>query len=217
MPTGPRPEPPTRFCKLVYQGTWQDAVWANVMWLFLTGSGVITVPELNDLANECSDAYATRFLPHLNNSVVLNSTKVVLYAGGGDVFEGVASVGGTGGDTGSSMPANVATCITWQIAPHYRGGHPRTYLPGTPFPARNTMTKWTSSWITSITSAANSFHSDLEAISGVSSGITQVEHGVASFVRSNAWRTPPVFYRIASGTVDSRIDTQRRRVGRDTA
>lgn len=215
MPSGPRPDPPTRFCKLVYHGSYGSTTWNNVMWLYLTGSGEITVPNLNDLAAACSGAYIDNFGPYLSSALSLDDTQVVLYAGGGDVFEGHAVSGGSGSATGGDLPANVAMCITWQIAPHYRGGHPRTYLAGMVDGHQLDATTWQGASVSALSSAAAAFHTDLEAISGVGSGITDVEHGVASFVRDGAWRTPPVFYRIVTGFVDTRIDTQRRRLGPD--
>lgn len=215
MPSGPRPEPPTRFCKLVYHGSFDDAAWTNVMWLFLTGSGEITTANLNDLADACSAAYSDNLLPLASTHVTLSDTQVVLYAGGGDVIEGVASVGGTGVQTGTYLPANCAVCLSWQIAPHYRGGHPRTYLCGIPYEFVSGSTSINGSGISDYVSAGNAFHADLEAITGVGSGISTVEHGVASFVRDGAWRTPPVFYRIVGCAVDSRLDSQRRRLGSD--
>jgi hypothetical protein len=192
-----------------------QAIWNNVMWLFLTGSGEITTPELDDLAAACSEAYADNFLPLLSNLTTLEGTQVVLYSAG-DAFEGVAGAGGSGsaGST-NNLPANITACVSWNIAPHYRGGHPRTYIPGLRIANVLDNTSWDPTFVSSLTSAGNSFHADLEAISGISSGISTVEHGVASFVRSGDWRDPPVFYRITSCTVDTRIDTQRRRLGRD--
>jgi hypothetical protein len=185
------------------------------MWLYLTGSGDISVPELNDLASACSDAYASNILPYLSVNCFLDETQVVLYAGGSDVFEGIAAAGGNGAQTGAELPASLAACISWQIAPHYRGGHPRTYLCGLPSDVLSTPTTFTGSFLSNAESAAIAFHEDVEAITGISAGISTVEHGVASFVRDGAWRTPPVFYRIVSASVDSRFDTQRRRLGPD--
>lgn len=215
MPSGSRPTPATRQCKLVYSGEYDSAPWANVMWLFLSGSGEITVSELNDLASACSEAYADNFLPHLSTNLELQETQVVLYASG-EPIEGLAGSGGFGLiSAGTVLPASTAACISWQIAPHYRGGHPRTYLSGLKSGMIQDNTTLYNVWADSIDSAANAFHADLEAISGISSGISSVQHGVVSFVRNGEWRTPPVFYRIAGASVDSRIDTQRRRLGRD--
>jgi hypothetical protein len=192
-----------------------SASWANVMWLFLTGTGTITVSELNDLADACSAAFADNFLPILSNQVTLDSTQIVLYDSG-DAIEGLAGAGGTGGHSGTNQtPANVACVVSWQIASVYRGGHPRTYLCGVPDNSFDDTRSYTTSFKNAAESAAIAFHGDLEAISGISSGITSVEHGVVSFVHAGAWRTPPIFRRINTAHVDQRVDTQRRRLGPD--
>jgi hypothetical protein len=215
MPTGPRPEIPTRFVRCAFEGAYGTTLWSNVMWLYLTGSGEITVPELNALASAAGNQYATHFGPLLSTAWSISQCKVVLYSSGTDVFEGVGTVGVSGTGSGIDLPAQVAACITWQIAPHYRGGHPRTYLSGITHDWTVDATTFASSFVGYLTDAAAAFHTGLEAISGISSGISSVEHGVASFVRAKAWRDPPVFYRIAGANVDNRIDTQRRRLGRD--
>lgn len=215
MPEGPRPTPPTRFCKLVYNLSFGSAPWNNVMWLYLTGSGTITTSDLNDLADACSTAYADNFLPLLRTGIALESTQVVLYDAG-DAFEGIAGPGGTASHSGGAyLPASVAACISWQIAPVYRGGHARTYLCGISTDQVNDESSFTGSFISALSSAAGQFHDDLESITGVGSGISTVEHGIVSFVRNKEWRTPPVFYRINAASVDSRVDTQRRRLGAD--
>jgi hypothetical protein len=66
-----------------------------------------------------------------------------------------------------------------------------------------------------LNSRANAFHAEVEGYGPIGGGIDTVEHGIISFQADNAWRTPPIFRRIISGRVDSRIDTQRRRLGRD--
>ena len=215
MPAGPRPQPPSRCVKLTYSGTYYDAIWNNVMWLFLTGSGEISVSELNALASQCSLKYSARFLPLLSNQLQLSSTQVVLYSAG-DSFEGVAGVGGSGSvASGAGIPANSAVAISWVIAPVYRGGHARTYLCGVTTQMLLNSTTLAGASVTALNSAANAFHTDLEAISGISAGISSIEHGIVSFVRDKQWRSPPVFYRIASGHVDTRLDSQRRRLGPD--
>lgn len=185
------------------------------MWLFLTGSGVITTTELNALAAACRAKYATRFLPLLRTEVELQNTQVVLYSAG-DALEGHDGTIVTGGhSTGARLPANVACCVSWPIAPVYRGGHARSYLTGLTSDQVAAVNTFDATFLTTLRAAANSFHTDLEAITGISSSITTIEHGVVSFVRAGAWRTPPVFYRITGAAVDGRVDTQRRRLGPD--
>jgi hypothetical protein len=66
-----------------------------------------------------------------------------------------------------------------------------------------------------MTSAAIAFHQTVEQFPAHAPAIDFLEHGIVSFARGGAWRSPPVFYRITSGHCDNRIDTQRRRLGAD--
>jgi hypothetical protein len=199
----------------VFNGTLGDAAWANVMWLFLTGSGEITHGDLSDLADGCFTAYGDNLMPLVSDSSLLTSCQIVLYETG-DVFDAtsVGAIAGAG-TTGDTMPANVAACISWHIASHYRGGHPRSYLAGIGIASLSSPTTLSGSFLAAANSAAPAFHSDLEALGPIGSGITTVEHGIVSFVVDNDWRSPPVFRRITDGVVDSRVDSQRRRLGRD--
>lgn len=215
MPVGTRPDPPTRCCKLSYTGDVDGAPWANIMWLFLTGSGVITHADLLELAAQCGNSYQFYFRGGLTASWELTQTQVVLYETGEEPLEAVDASTYSGAAAPLPLPANIALCISWHIAPHYRGGHPRTYLAGLPMDATANNTTWAGDVLGGFNEAATLFHESIESLGPIGSGISTVLHGVVSFVRDNEWRAPPVFYRINSGTVDSRIDSQRRRLGRD--
>lgn len=217
MPAGPRPNPPSRVARLVYTGHYGGAPWANVMWLFLTGSGEITVADLNALADLCAYAWIQNPGNVLHTSVELENTQVVLYSDG-DALEGLSDRIANGTNASDNpLPANVACCFSWHIVPSYRGGHPRTYVPGLVREQQASVNSWESGALDDLRAAASGWHEQLEEAGPVGDGIATVEHGVLSYVRANAWRVPPVFYRIVNSTVDNRIDTQRRRLGRDVA
>lgn len=214
-PAPPRPDPPSRSVRLVFSGHYGGAPWSNVMWLFLSGSGEITTSELNALAAECRAKYAARFMVWLRNTAELQSTTCELFSAG-DSLIGIDSTIVPGShSTGVALPSNVACCVSWRIAVSYRGGHPRSYLSGLSQDQTAAVNTWSTGFLDVLRPAAASFHTDLESITGISSGISSVQHGVVSFVRDGAWRTPPVFYRITGSVVDQRIDTQRRRLGPD--
>lgn len=213
MPTGPRPDPPTRCCKLTFSGDLDGYPWANVMWLYFTGSGEITLSALEAVADACSSSYGSRFAGQLAESWELTSTQLVLYSTGDEPLEAQSLLVQAGTNDIVPAPMNVALCISWHIAPHYRGGHPRNYICGLGGNQIANPTTWESSTLLAFDAAAAAFHGDLESIT--QDGIASTEHGVVSFVRDGDWRTPPVFYRIQQGHVDSRIDSQRRRLGRD--
>lgn len=190
------------------------APWANVMWLFATGSGEITTGDLNTLADALHTEYGDAFAPLLSQEWSLDHTKVDLWFDG-DQLQGDNSESVVGVQPVDPFPAQVACCISWQLAVHYRGGHPRTYIAGVGVDEANNNTTWQPSFIGFMTTQANLFHAGVEAIGPIGSGISSIEHGVVSFQSAKQWRTPPLFRRIAGGTVDTRIDTQRRRLGRD--
>lgn len=214
MPEGSRPFPPDRHARVAFNGTYDGTSWANVMWLFLSGSSPIAQADLDTLAAEMSSRYNTHFLKDLSSLVTLSSTQIILYTGG-DAMEGFAGVGGSGLITGPSQPASIALCVTWHIAPHYKGGHPRTYLTGIPSSSIANASSFVGTYATGMGSNANAFHAAVESIPPMGSRITSVQHGTVSFVRNKLWRNPPVFYRFITATVDTRIDSQRRRLGRD--
>ena len=184
------------------------------MWLFLTGDGEITHTVLQDLTDYCFTAYATGFMPILNQFSLLQSAQTTLYGPDDEVVDGYTTGGTAGGDETSGLPANVAACITWRIAPHYQGGHPRSYMCGISQGAVASSTSFAGTFLTALNSAAVDFHGDLENFAS-EGGIETVEHGVVSFILDKEWRDVPVFRRITTAVTDSRIDSQRRRLGRD--
>lgn len=214
MPAGPRPIWPNRSCKLVISGTYEEATWQNVMWLYLTGSGEITTSDLDSLADQAISNYGSRF-SNVCQENWLSKTAEVTLSFGGELFDGFGESISSGTDDGPDMPASVAACISWRITPHYRGGHPRTYLCGLAQTTTVGSTNFNGTFISACEDAAIEFHNDLEGLGPIGDGIETVEHGIVSFVRDGQWREPPVFYRIHGARVDSRVDTQRRRLGRD--
>lgn len=213
MPTGPRPSPPTRSVKVVFTGSLQSAVWQNVMWGFATGSAEIPHSSAQSLSQDLFAAYGNYFLPFLSNSCFLNSCQVVVYGPEDEFVEGFESGATPGGVNDQPAPANVALCISWKVRTSFRGGHSRTYLCGVPVNAELDARLWGDSVRAAAADAAQSFHNEFEGLTYT--GIESLEHGMMSFVHDKEWRVPPHFFRIYSWAVDGRIDTQRRRLGRD--
>lgn len=214
MPAGPRPAPPTRVVRYTHGGTYAGGPWSCGGWLFLTGSGEIEHDTLVNLADGVFGAFSSFFSPRLSSVLIIDRAQVVLYADGGPFEAVTTSAAVPGSVSGGALPANCACCISWKIGRHYRGGHPRMYLPGLPLSSISGAYTFDSTFLGDIASAATAYHDFLEALTP-GDGVTSVEHGAVSFVDDGAWRTPPLFQRINDVRVDSRIDTQRRRLGRD--
>lgn len=185
------------------------------MWARLLGSGVIAQSSLVSLANQFFIHYRDQLLPDLNVASKLLTCRVNVWQANEMTQAQSTQATAAGGKIQPELPASVAACITWPLAVHYRGGHPRTYLCGFSDVDMETTTTWLPAFVTDLSAKAGSFHTLMETATSLPE-VTFVEHGVLSFQRQKQWRDVPVFYRIANGArVDPRIDTQRRRLGRD--
>lgn len=215
MPSPPRPNPPAHTARLAIAGAYGNARWANVFW---ARNGSQSQPNANDLgyfATQFYAEYAQAFKGHLQVAVVIEGCQLLYYGAGGSVVgsEHIQNTNGT--DSGFTLPASATICISWHIPERYRGGHPRTYLPP---PGQNVLSDgqhYTPAFAENVRISANQF---LLGVNGISSGaLGDVHLGTVSFVHARAWRTPPVFrdYTPAAAQVDTRIDTQRRRLGPD--
>jgi len=216
MPEGSRPDPPANSIRLVVGQTFgADTPVANTLWV---RNGSAVTPSQGDLDGLCDyvgTIWKNRFLPQLSNALVLTNVDAWYYGAGGIALAAARSVSGTGGKAGVALPSNVALCVGWNVQQHYKGGHPRTYLAG---PAADQLTggrRFQQSYVDAVRGAANGFETDFSLVN--LGGLGTLKLGVVSFVNKNAWRTPPIFrdFTANGAHVDSRVDSMRRRLGRD--
>jgi hypothetical protein len=215
MPEGNRPNPPANVAHWSVLGTVAGTSWANTFWV-RNGSGI--QPSATDFANAVADMHlkwVQYFIEHVNTDVIVTGSDGLYYGTTGADLGFTYQHQDTGSFSGTVLPAQVATGISWAIQAHYKGGHPRTYLPAPAQSALFSSRLFNPSHANAVRGAANSF---LTAINATSHGsFNDVHLGTVSFVLRKQWRTPPVFRDFIPGqaTVDQRIDTQRRRLGRD--
>lgn len=118
--------------------------------------------------------------------------------------------GGTG--TGTQMANSIATCLSWRTPRHYRGGHPRTYM-GPPASVTVTNgTSFTTAHVNASTAAGTAF---LNGVNGLSLAGQPARLVAVHRIRNGIQLPDPLVDAITGVTVDTRIDTQRRRLGRD--
>lgn len=215
MPPPPRPNPPNHVARLAINGKNDGIPWANVFWVRNANASTPNQSDLFSMAGFMLGFYQSRFKGLLSTTISIEGAVVLYYLPNGDVIgaEKIDPVNGI--DTGAVMPAQASCCISWTIQQRYRGGHPRTYLPPGPQDELLGANQWQNTYVSEVTSSANSFHSD---VNGFSLGELRDLHlGTVSFVKAKQWRNPPVFrdYTPNSAVVDKRVDTQRRRLGPD--
>lgn len=125
---------------------------------------------------------------------------------------GITAMTGSGSGSGTTMPNNAALCISWKIPRHYRGGHPRTYMGPVAATSIANGTSFLGTFLTTANNGATAFRTAVNAL--VLGGSTQ--RLVCVHRIQNGVQLPePIVDVITGNTVDSRIDTQRRRLGRD--
>jgi hypothetical protein len=189
--------------------------WANTFWV-RNGGG--QSPAASDFANMTSAfraRWVARFIEHITTGATIEGCNGLYYGALGLELGFNDPHVDTGSMSGSVLPSQVATGVSWAIQQAYKGGHPRTYLPPPAQTALLSPRLFNPSFTSSVTGAANGFHADVNAIA--SGNFSDAHLGVVSFVHEKAWRSPPVFRDFSPGkaAVDQRIDTQRRRLGRD--
>lgn len=193
-------------------GTIDTEVFNNIFHVQYSG-GAPSVVSLSSVCSDFATAYNDNFLALIPTSVTVTTVEAQ------DLTTPLASQASisfseAGTRSGTSFPNNVAVCVSWKINVRYRGGHPRTYLPGGVLADLNGGNRWSDAFVTAAEGAADSFLDDVNAITAGGSTYKLV---CLSYVRNKIALVPPVPYTIQSVVVDHRPDTQRRRLGRDLA
>lgn len=187
---------------------------ANIFHVKWTGTAP-SVATLQLLATDIAAAYLTNFGANLSaNFAWKNYIITDLTSATSNRAEGTLS--GSGSAAGAMLPGNVALVISWSIALRYRGGHPRTYLGGIPSAQATDSNTWGSAALTAFGTGATNF---LTAVNALTRGGNTYALGSVDYWAHGA-KPPqllatPLFYPFQSATVHPRIDTQRRRLGKE--
>jgi hypothetical protein len=170
-----------------------------------------TSTELNALASAVRSAYVTNFIPLQTSQLTLNEVTAIDLAS--DTGPSGVATGTTFGAVGTqALGGNTAVGITWAIARRYRGGHPRTYIAG---PVGTQTSNANSLTTTAQTSYANAAAALRTAINAVTTSAGSAKFCCVHYYRNGAILATPLVSQITGSSVDLRLDSQRRRLGRD--
>lgn len=192
----------------------------NVYYLKAAGGTVTSdVPNLLSIANQLMSAYPTGgFRPLLASTTQLQS--VTCKDNGGTTAQAISTATPMfGTSAGTSLPPQCAVCLSWQIAETYRGGKPRMYLPGIPdnAPVSKGDSALQASYATAMEAAGSAFRTAVNAIVPTGPVGATVTLGTISYHTGHAVRPTPLFREYINVAVHERIDSQRRRSGRESA
>lgn len=203
--------------KFSVEGTLAGDPWANVLhWLYDGGP-----PFDADIDHFCATlhaSWASFLLPECDPELTLRQVL------GEDLSSTTGATGGhvasiVGSGPSGHIPA-VQNCllIHHQVARHYRGGHPRTYVAGISQASLLTARQWTGAQTTAFTNDWVAIQAAMDADS--SGGVSLVGQVSVSYFNKAITPTPPhvrptpVVDLILGSTAESVVATQRRRVGR---
>lgn len=212
MPVGRRPAPPAGTARLILTGLTQTHPWAAIQWLQLT-SAAPAVADLQSIVDSISAAWNTNIVPNVPAAVSLSEVEAVWTPTVGTEIIAQNSTVRTGSLSGTIIAdAGCSYVLNWHLNAYYRGGHPRTFLPGVITAAVTNGSDLVSGYQSAIQAAALAY---LNAVNALTHGaISATLLGTVSFQVGNAWRTPPIFRPFTGVSVGGKIGTQRRRIGR---
>jgi hypothetical protein len=213
-PSGPHPPLPQLTGRIAISGTFSGSEWANIFHVECTEVGTPTSADWATVVQDVLNAYQSHIMPlHSSASECLLARGVFVPVTGTELLaEKTSST--TGSESGTALPASCAAVLSWQIGAYYRGGKPRTYVPALSNNATASVTQLTSAWVTTMETAGAAFLTAVNAITTTT--LTPVVLSTIAFARHNAWLETPLIFPIQSVLVRTRIDSQRRRLGKET-
>lgn len=199
-------------------GTHNGYLWVNIQYLQYTGA-LCTVADLQAVGNAVGNAWNTNFAPLCHANVTMNQVDLLDLSNRGAATATVTALAHPGTRAGTDVSNSVALVVTWKINHRYRGGHPRTYLPAGVTADITSGRLWAGAFQTTATTNANAYLTAINAISTGGKTFKMVGMNFYSHDPSThapVYVIPPVPYTIGSAVVHGRVDTQRRRLGKET-
>jgi hypothetical protein len=217
MALGPLPDA-AQIVLATMKGTHNDWGWQNKLYLQYTGTAP-AVADLQSVGTSIGNAWNTNIAPMCHANVTMAAVDLVDLTNRAASIASVTGLAHPGTRAGTDPPNSVAAVVSWKINHRYRGGHGRTYFPAGVQADYTNGRLWTTAFTTAMNNAATAFRTALNAItvSGQTyrlvimnfithDPVTKVQHYVI----------PPVPYTVQGNVVHGRVDTQRRRLGKET-
>lgn len=206
--------PVANHCRVKISGTHLGGPFNNLFYIRYAGSQPDQA-SLTTLAAQLSSDYSLAFGPVLHTQTIVQRC---------DVWDLSANTGAVGFDTTTHagtvsgtnyMSASMAVCVSWMVQMRWRGGHFRTYVPGKFVTDLTNGRTLTTTYQAAVLTAARGFRT---AVNGRSLGGAQIVFAAVRY-HHDAGQAYPAGYPLVvnDAAVRSRVDTQRRRLGKETS
>lgn len=184
-----------------------------------------TNAQLNTFCSAVATPYGTNLKPLASTEVTLGTVTAVDLSTTSSA-QGSAALNVIGTRVGTSLSAQVAAVVSYEVARRYRGGHPRGYWPlGVVTDLATNARNWQAAFVSSLQTDIDAFRTAMIAAGWTGAGtISQVNvsyyHSftvVVNPVTGRAKNKPtlrgtPVIDQVTSTLARTAIGTQRRRV-----
>jgi hypothetical protein len=209
---------PDNSMRTAISGQFEGAAWTNVWWTQHTVSGTPAQADVDFVSAAIAAAMNNRFKNHQMVNTAYQKATSTFFLPGGLVINSVTPLATAGTDvSGANLPANCAVGVSWISNVYWRGGKPRNYFCGIssndmnlPADSQHLTAAAVAAW----DGNAGLYLTDVNAITH--GAITGTALGFVSFRSGNADRPAPLFFPFLGHRVHNRLDTQRRRLGRET-
>jgi len=204
---------PDESVRAAVSGVFGSTKWTNIFWFHTTHTTAIDSTTMNTLCGNIFDIVKVNYIASTSDTNAITDVKASYFPTGSPLVVVGEHTGSTaGGVSGDFMAASAAAVISWQAGVYWRGGKPRTYVGGLPLTAQDTQNDLDSGFVSTLLTEADGLITSFNALA--SGNFDSVQFGFVSFTSGGVDRSPPVFFPITGAAVHSRIDTQRRRLGK---
>jgi len=215
--------------QITLKGLNQGNVWQNRFHLQAAGSMGATSANLDTLCTAVATAWTTNIAPLCNPLVSLTEVDAIeLTTRSSPAFYSTLVTPSAGTRTGTPLPLSAACVISWTVPNRYRGGHGRIYVPAGNVADVITGKQWNTAgggFLATARTAATAFHN---ALQGLTIGAVGLDLVVMSYFFGShktdaiphpppVMRPSPIPYAVTGARVRTRLDTQRRRLGKELA
>lgn len=212
-------------CVLVtLSGTNLTTRWQNKLHFTYPTGYTATLADMTNLGNGVIAAWNSDIAPLCNIGVTLiNAQTTDLNSRTGPISSITPVSPPVGTRVGTAMTAQVALVASWVIQNRYRGGHARTYWPGGILSDTNNLHLWNTTFVTTANAGFTAF---ISAVNGIAVSTGHFAFVMLSYFSGShkipgqpppppVLRPVPTPFAIVGSVVHQRIDTQRRRLGKE--
>lgn len=219
---GPLP-PPGNVVKVTMGWTESASITYGTRFFLQYVGGPISQSDLSTICSQISSGFSTNLASHTPSDVVLSTVQAQdLASATGAIASNAPGIVGT--DSAASLDSGAATVVNFHTAYHFRGGHPKTFMPGGSTAVVVQPASWSAAYISAYGGGFSAMVSN--ATAHAYSSITSLAQVYVSWYATpiantnpSVWarknvpklRTTPVLHGVTSVSVMPIIGSQRRR------